>query len=166
MIILLCRTWATFCHCFVLQHGRLITWVETKNRIQIQLVICVALSLATVGFCQEEVYLQKIVHKDQITTVIKQQSWRFECLPFVRAKRSILDRNLTLSTKVTASLWVSLGNCSSVCTFGGHLRASLAGFQWSSEARFLWLVSRKRGGTILCDGKHKGGFWRVLLFLH
>ena len=100
LILLLCKTWATFCHCFVLQHGRLFTWVKTKNRVQIQLVICVALSLATVGFCQEEVYLQKIVHKDQITTVIKQQSWRFECLPFVRAKRSILDRNLTLATRL------------------------------------------------------------------
>lgn len=43
-------------------------------RVQIQLVICVALSLATVGFCQEEIYPQKIVHKDQITTVIEQQS--------------------------------------------------------------------------------------------
>ena len=97
-ILLLCKTWATFCHCFVLQHGRLITWVKTKNRVQIQLLICVSLSLATVGFCQEEVYPQKIVHKDQITTVIKQQSWRFECLPFVRAKRSIHGGNLTLST--------------------------------------------------------------------
>ena len=32
MILLLCKTWATFCHCFVHQHGRLITWVKTKNR--------------------------------------------------------------------------------------------------------------------------------------
>ena len=31
LILLLCKTWATFCHCFVDQHGRLITWVKTKN---------------------------------------------------------------------------------------------------------------------------------------
>ena len=30
-ILLLCKRWATFCHCFVHQHGRLITWVKTKN---------------------------------------------------------------------------------------------------------------------------------------
>ena len=32
LILLLCKTWATFCNCFVHQHGRLITWVKTKNR--------------------------------------------------------------------------------------------------------------------------------------
>ena len=32
LILLLCKTWATFCHCFVHQHGRLITWVKTKNQ--------------------------------------------------------------------------------------------------------------------------------------
>ena len=31
--LLLCKTWAKFCHCFVLQHGRHITWVKTKNCI-------------------------------------------------------------------------------------------------------------------------------------
>ena len=31
LIILLCKTWETFCHCFVHQHGRLITWLKTKN---------------------------------------------------------------------------------------------------------------------------------------
>ena len=31
LIISLCKTWATFCRCFVHQHGRLITWVKTKN---------------------------------------------------------------------------------------------------------------------------------------
>ena len=29
--LILCKTWTTFCHCFVHQHGRLITWVGTKN---------------------------------------------------------------------------------------------------------------------------------------
>ena len=32
LILLLCKTWATFCHCFLHQHGRFITWVKTKNR--------------------------------------------------------------------------------------------------------------------------------------
>ena len=32
LVLLLCKTWATFCHCFVHQHGRLITWVQPKNR--------------------------------------------------------------------------------------------------------------------------------------
>ena len=31
LILLLCKTWATISHCFVHQHGRLITWVKTKN---------------------------------------------------------------------------------------------------------------------------------------
>ena len=34
LILLLCKTWATFCHCFVHQHGRLITWVKTKQIIK------------------------------------------------------------------------------------------------------------------------------------
>ena len=29
----LSETWAKFCRCFVHQHGRLITWVKTKNRV-------------------------------------------------------------------------------------------------------------------------------------
>ena len=33
LILLLCKTWATFCHCFVHQHGHLITWVKTKNTV-------------------------------------------------------------------------------------------------------------------------------------
>ena len=32
LILLLCKTWATFCHCFTHQHGRLITSVKTKNK--------------------------------------------------------------------------------------------------------------------------------------
>ena len=28
---ILWKTWATFCHCFVHQHGLLITWVKNKN---------------------------------------------------------------------------------------------------------------------------------------
>ena len=28
---MLSKTWATFCHCFVHQHGRLIMWVKTKS---------------------------------------------------------------------------------------------------------------------------------------
>ena len=31
LILLLCKTWTTFCHCFVHQRGLLITWVNTKN---------------------------------------------------------------------------------------------------------------------------------------
>ena len=31
LILLLCKIWATFCHCFVHQYGRLITWMKTKN---------------------------------------------------------------------------------------------------------------------------------------
>ena len=31
LILLLCKTWATFCHSLVYQHGRLITRVKTKN---------------------------------------------------------------------------------------------------------------------------------------
>ena len=31
LILLLCKTWGIFCHCFENQHGRLITWVKTKN---------------------------------------------------------------------------------------------------------------------------------------
>ena len=27
-VLLLCKTWGIFCHCFVHQHGRLITWVK------------------------------------------------------------------------------------------------------------------------------------------
>ena len=30
MILLSCKTWATFCHCFVHQHDRLITLVKTE----------------------------------------------------------------------------------------------------------------------------------------
>ena len=33
LILLLCNTWATFCRCFVHQHGRLITWVWARNSI-------------------------------------------------------------------------------------------------------------------------------------
>ena len=32
LILLLCKTWATFCHSFLHKHGRLITWVKTKSR--------------------------------------------------------------------------------------------------------------------------------------
>ena len=31
MMLLLCKTLATFCQCLKHQHGRLITWVKTKN---------------------------------------------------------------------------------------------------------------------------------------
>ena len=31
LILLLCKTWATFCYCFVHHHVRLITWVQPKN---------------------------------------------------------------------------------------------------------------------------------------
>ena len=31
LTLLLSKTWATFCHFFVNEHGRLITWVKTKN---------------------------------------------------------------------------------------------------------------------------------------
>lgn len=33
IILLLCKIWAIFCHCFVRQHGLLITWVNTKERL-------------------------------------------------------------------------------------------------------------------------------------
>ena len=31
LILLLCKTWAAFCHFFVHQDGRLITWVKARN---------------------------------------------------------------------------------------------------------------------------------------
>ena len=31
LILVLCKTWATFCHCSVHQRGLLSTWVKTKN---------------------------------------------------------------------------------------------------------------------------------------
>ena len=38
LILLLCKTWATFCRCFAHQHGRLITWAKTKNRLYLSVV--------------------------------------------------------------------------------------------------------------------------------
>ena len=35
LILLLWKTWATYCHCLVHQHDRLITWVKTKNQISL-----------------------------------------------------------------------------------------------------------------------------------
>ena len=32
LMLLLCKTWATFCHCFVHQHGRLITWAKPNYK--------------------------------------------------------------------------------------------------------------------------------------
>ena len=65
LILLLCKTWTTFCHCFVLytNGGRLITWVKTKNTFQpssnLKITIIITLSLSQWFGCAHLLYLPK-----------------------------------------------------------------------------------------------------------